>query len=140
MVASLDLANFLARNRQAGGVNAQLAQALAGNLAQRPANIAPAPSVAPRMFGIREAGERPERPRPPGGDLLTLAGLLSGGATFPLTSIASLVASDALGNEPSLSLVGALREAGDRPDRGRVSRPDRIRSASNREAGGGFVE
>lgn len=144
MADGLDLANFLARNRQAGGVNAQLANALQANLSPGPGAAPVAPPVRPGLFGVRrEAGERPERPRPGGGSLLGLAGMLTGGATVPITTIAGLVANDALGNDPSTSLVGALRtamERGERPDRGRVSRPDRIRSSSNREAGGGFVE
>ena len=140
MANGLDLANFLARNRQAGGINAQLANALAGNLAPRQ-QIAPAPVVRPGLFGLGQRSDPGERPRPRGGDLLSLAGMFTGGATFPVTSIAGLVANEALGNEPSLSLTRALSSVlGDRPDRGQVSRPDRVRSASNREAGGGFTE
>lgn len=140
-MVDLNLANFLARNRQAGGVNAQLADALSANFAPRSAGLAPSPSVTPGMFGIGRGTGTAERPRPPGGDALTLAGMLTGGATFPLTSIGALVTNDAMGNAPSLSFVDAFsRGDRDRPDRGRVSRPDRTRSASNREAGGGFVE
>lgn len=147
MVDALNLANFVARNRQAGGINAQLANALSANLAPRPQTsaLAPTPPVAPGLFGVgREPGARGDLGAGVrGGDFLTLAGFLAGPATFPISALAGLVANDALGNNPSLSLLGAARSLGnreDRPERGRVSRPDRIRSSSNREAGGGFVE
>lgn len=144
----LDLANFLARNRQAGGINRQLADVLAGNLGSAPqvrepqnSAVAQVPgNLVPGMFGVGR-GDRPERPRVGGGSALSLAGMLTGGATFPLTALAGFVANDALGNEPSPSLIGALRSVRerDRPERPSISRPDRIRSASNREIGGGFT-
>ncbi len=145
MADGLDLANFLARNRQAGGLNAQLANALSANLATSPTSLA-TPPVRPGLFGVnREPNQRGDlggglRGR---GNILTLAGMLAGPATFPISAIAGLVANDALGNAPSISLFEAGRSLFDREEsdrRGRVSRPDRIRSSSNREAGGGFVE
>lgn len=142
---ALDLANFLARNRQAGGVNAQLADALSANLAGAPSAVAPTPAVQPGLFGV---GNTPSDRGDlgggftGGGNLLTLAAFLAGPATAVPSMIAGLVANDALGNPPSTSLFGAARSLFGREREGRrdISRPDRIRSASNREAGGGFVE
>lgn len=151
-----DLDPFLARNREAGGINALLADALS-------ANLAPAPPVQPfggglgpfggsspgGLFGLgnREPNNPGERPRPGGGSLASLAGLLAAGPFAPAAMLGGLTANDALGNAPSTSVFGAVRSLfdrdrnrGDRPDRGRVSRPDRVRSSSNREAGGGFTE
>lgn len=60
----LDLANFLARNRAAGGVNAQLAEALSANLAPQAALQGTTQQngpVLPGLFGVgREPGARSE--------------------------------------------------------------------------------
>lgn len=120
----LDLANFLARNRQAGGVNAQLADALATNLNPRmPFGATRSLPAPPGLFGAgRDPGDSPERPRPGGGSLGALASVLSGGAFAMPSLLAGFVANNALGNSPSPSLAGAfqstIRGRDDRSERG----------------------
>ena len=119
---------------QAGTVNGQMAPTIR------------APEAAfPSMPNVRQPGDRPERPRPGGGDIGALLSVLGGPTAVP-GIIGSLVASDAMGRSPDPSLLSATgvgrlisERSSDTPDRGRVSRPDRIRSSSNREAGGGFT-
>ncbi|MGI9451153.1 MAG: hypothetical protein ACR2QH_11030 [Geminicoccaceae bacterium] len=112
MANGLDLSNFLARNRQAGGLNATLAEALAGNLEPRPQALAPTPVVSPGLFGIGNTpGDRGDLGGgfKGGGSLLNLATFLAGPVTAVPSLIGGLVANDALGNLPSTSLFGAAR-------------------------------
>ncbi|MGI9489350.1 MAG: hypothetical protein ACR2RF_26370 [Geminicoccaceae bacterium] len=127
MVDTLDLANFLARNRQAGGVNRSLAEALSANLSPQGAiPNAPPVGAVPGFFSVRNRGpsEPGGRPRVGGGSIAGLAAVLSGGALAFPSAIAGLTLNDALGNAPSTSLFGALRSIGGR----------------DRETGGGFRE
>ncbi len=112
---ALDLTDFLARNRQVGGLNARLADALERNLSS--SQIQPAVRTAPGLFGVGDRSDQGERPRVRGGSLAGLAGVLTGGVgAFP-SMIAGLALNDALGNRPSASLFGAARSLFSR-DRG----------------------